>query len=308
MSDSSSYISLPEKDWEILLGRIESKTCTPFIGAGASVPILPLGSQLAYEWAAKFKYPLSDPGDLAKVAQFVAVDMEDGIYPKEKIQEDFQKKSLPDFADIYQPHRLLADLELPIYLTSNYDNFMIEALKHLGKKPKLEICCWNDSIKSLKESAFSDEDFVPSHTTPVVYHLHGHIDWPQSMVLTEEDYLEFLVRFSSEKRLQFLPTDIRNAFAHSSLLFVGYSLADWNFRVLFRSVMEVLGGTRGRKSIAVQFKPPAIDNSEKALEKARAYLNKYYSHIHEKIKISVFWGEARDFSKELRSRLKTTGP
>jgi hypothetical protein len=122
------------------------------------------------------------------------------------------------------------------------------------------------------------------------------------MVLTEDDYLEFLVRFSSEKRLQFLPPDIRNSFAQTTLLFIGYSLSDWNFRVLFRSVMELLGGTSGKKSIAVQFKPPAADTSEKGIEEARKYLDKYYSMIHERVRISVFWGDARDFSKELRSR------
>lgn len=301
MSSKPSYISLEEKDWNLLIRRIEAKRCTPFIGAGASVPILPLGSQLADEWAKRYNYPLTDSGDLAKVAQFLAVD-EDDFFPKEQIQRDFQEKDPPDFSDPNQPHRLLADLDLPIYLTTNYDNFMYEALEYCGKFPKLELCCWNDSIGVWNPSAFENPDFTPTPEAPVVYHMHGHINWPQSMVLTEDDYLEFLVRFSSEKRLQFLPPDIRNAFAQTSLLFMGYSLSDWNFRVLFRSVIELLGGTSGMKSIAVQFKPPAADDSAKGIEAARKYLDKYYSKIHERIKIGVCWGDPREFSKELRSR------
>ena len=38
--------------------------------------------------------------------------------------------------------------------------------------------------------------FVPTPANPLVYHLHGHLEMPQSLVLTEDDYLEFLVRIS----------------------------------------------------------------------------------------------------------------
>ena len=136
---------------------------------------------------------------------------------------------------------------------------MFEALKYRGKDPKLEICCWNDSIGKISSSVFQDAEFKPSSMNPVVYHMHGHLTIPPSLVLTEDDYLEFLVRFSSEKRELFMPSEIRNSFAITTLLFIGYGLADWNSRVLFRSIVELMGV--GMKSIAVQLAPPAADSS-----------------------------------------------
>jgi hypothetical protein len=292
--------TLTEADWKLLLRRIKGKRCTPFIGAGASVPSLPLGSQVANEWANKYDYPLSDSWDLPKVAQYLAV-CEDEYYPKEQIQLEFSEKSPPDFEKEDQPHRMLADLDLPVYLTTNYDDFMYAALRHRKRKPKRELCHWNEAVKDLAPSVLSG-DYKPTVEEPLIFHLHGHIDFPQSMVLTEDDYLEFLVKFSKESRLRFLPAVVRRSFAYNSLLFVGYSLADWNFRVLLRSVLESLGGTPGMKSIAVQFEPPAKDTSKAGLKRAMNYLDRYFSRIHHKIRVRVYWGDARQFAHELQLR------
>lgn len=42
---------LGERDWTTLLGRIQEKKCTPFIGPSACVPTLPLGADVARGWA-----------------------------------------------------------------------------------------------------------------------------------------------------------------------------------------------------------------------------------------------------------------
>ena len=39
--------------------------------------------------------------------------------------------------------------------------------------------------------------FKPSPQTPVVYHLHGHRSVIDSLVLTEDDYLDYLVNMSA---------------------------------------------------------------------------------------------------------------
>ncbi len=43
---------------------------------------------------------------------------------------------------------------------------------------------------------------------PLVYHLHGYIDIPQSIVLTENDYLDFLI-FMKKNWQRLLPTVVR---------------------------------------------------------------------------------------------------
>jgi|SRR5215469_14106530 len=82
-----------KKDWDDLLWFIRKGICTPFIGAGASYPFLPLGGELANDWADRFNYPLKDSMDLPKVAQFMAIDHFE-MHPKYRIAEEFQNRLL----------------------------------------------------------------------------------------------------------------------------------------------------------------------------------------------------------------------
>ena len=72
--------TLGERDWDLLLRRIKAGKCTPFLRAGACYGVLPLGSHIAQEWAEEHDYPLEDCGDLARVAQFLAVQY-DPMFP-----------------------------------------------------------------------------------------------------------------------------------------------------------------------------------------------------------------------------------
>jgi hypothetical protein len=290
---------LNDADWEILLQRIEDKKCTPFIGAGACVETLPLASELASEWATTHKYPLTDATNLPRVAQFLAVE-HDAVFPKELLRAAFAKTQPPDYRAEDEPHGVLADLNLPIYITTNYDGLMFGALEHRQRDPRRELCGWNDLVREAGPSAL-DAGFVPTPANPLVYHLHGHIEMPQSMVLTEDDYLAFLVRISTDNSVRLLPSPIRSALATTSLLFVGYSLSDWDFRVLFRGLMGSLGSTLGMTSIAVQLDPSGPSEPAERRAHAQHYLNSYFEKI-QTIKVRMYWGDARDFSRELRER------
>jgi hypothetical protein len=139
--------TLKDDDWELLLNRIKDGKCTPFLGAGACADVLPLSSAIAEEWARKLDYPLDDTRDLAHVAQFLAVKS-DPMRPKEMIVEQLRNLPPPDFKPPYQLHGILADLPLPLYITTNYDDFMYQALKSRNKSPRREVCRWNKHIKN----------------------------------------------------------------------------------------------------------------------------------------------------------------
>jgi hypothetical protein len=290
---------LEEKDWTKLLERIRDKRCTPFVGAGACAGTLPLASQIACQWAERYKYPLTDFTDLARVSQFLAIDHDDDMFAKEEVKRQFARVSPPDFSAPNEPHGLLADLDLPIYLTTNYDSFMFQGLQSRGRDPRRELCRWNRHPELNGPSVF-DSDYSPTSECPLVYHLHGHLDVGPSMVLTEDDYLDFLVRLSIDQKL--LPSSIVTALAGTSLLFIGYSLADWNFRVLCRSLIGSLGASLGMKSVAVQLPPSSLaDPSELGRARAQTYLDQYLAKI-QKIKLCVYWGDVKDFTQELRQR------
>ncbi len=281
---------LSEKDWDILIQRIGDKKCTPFLGAGAAYGVLPLGGEIAREWATKYHYPLDDPSNLISVSQYLALE-QDRMYPKELIVNMFKDVKPPDYTDPSEPHGLLATLPLPIYVTTNYDNFMTRALLVQHKDARQELCRWNKYIKDLP-SAF-DNGYTPTTANPVVFHLHGYSPLAESLVLTEDDYMDFLVNISVDDQL--IPTVVQKAFTGTSLLFIGYRIADWNFRVLLRGLSKYMESGLKRTHFAVITPPAGADELQ---AKARDYLSEYYENID----VRVYWGTAASFSHELRQR------
>jgi hypothetical protein len=152
--------SLSDTFWEVLLPRIKEGRCTPFLGAGAAFPALPLGRHLAEQLSTKHSYPLGDRSDLPRVAQYLAVTRGDQMYPKERVADSFKGYAAPDFSAPDEPHSVLSRLPLPIYMTTNYDDLMIRALKAQGREAVRETCRWKSDLKDLP-SKF-DDDYVPS--------------------------------------------------------------------------------------------------------------------------------------------------
>ena len=277
--------TLTDEDWTTLLKRIKAGKCTPFLGSGVCAGVLPLGGEIARKWAKEYNYPEKDCSDLVRIAQYVAVKY-DSMFPKDEIIELFNNLKEPDFKNEEEPHRILSELPLPVFLTTNYDNFMARALESNGKKPEKELCHWNKQLKD-RPSVF-DTDYEPSASQPVVYHLHGNLDITESLVLTEDDYLDFLVNISNDSSL--LPSRIQQALTGASLMFIGYKLEDWDFRVLFRGLVTNKESSLRRISITVQLPPDE--------EGLRDYLGDYFS----KKEMKVYWGTAREFLKELKTR------
>lgn len=270
---------LDDQSWDVLLHRISGQGVTPFIGAGISPH--PQAGAIAQGWASEYHLPdVIDTTDLARVAQYLSV-YQDGMWPKDLLLSRFAATPPPDFADRYEPHGLLADIPCELYITTNYDRFMCDALQSRNRDPLRLSCRWNDSL------AKSTHHKPPSIPNPWVFHLHGSDDEPQSMVLTEDDYVDFLVRSQRDQKL--IPHQVVRALSHTSLLFVGYSMTDWTFRVLFRGIVCSLPNSLQQWHVAVQLPRGATEE---------AYLTKYFADK----KVRVFWGDAKEFVTEFRQR------
>ncbi len=74
-------------------------------------------------------------------------------------------------------------------------------------------------------------------------------------MITEDDYFDFLIGVTANKDL--IPKPACRALADSALLFLGFQLDDWDFRVLFRSIAGQEGARRRQSyaHIAVQVDP-----------------------------------------------------
>ena len=289
--------TLDERDWNLLLRRIKDGKCTPFIGAGACYGKIPLGKEIAQDWAKERCYPLDNCEDLARVAQFLAVT-DDYMSPKEKmrdrIREGLKEVNLQYFKDD-EPHGVLADLPLPLYITTNYDDLMMRALKNQGKNPKQELCRWN---KYVKQHIQQVSEMNPTVSNPIIFHFHGFYEIPESLVLTEDDYLDFVVNISKEQDL--IPPRVQEALAGTSLLFLGYQIADWDLRVILRSLSSYFEKSISRAHISVQLLPGSGSDTKKKEKKKKTqeYLDDYFDELD----IRVYWGKCRDFSAELKRR------
>jgi SIR2-like domain len=277
-----------EEDWRTLITRIGDGRCTPFLGAGVAHGILPLGGDVARELAREYGYPFAESADdLIRVSQYVALN-HDPMYVKQKLAKTFGRAQLPGRKEMPgEPHRMLAKLPLPLYITTNYDDLLMQALAERYKKPERELCRWSEAIHDSLPSVFDagrTPPYSPHPATPLVFHLHGHAGVVESLVITEDDYLEFLFNLSANRRL--LPPPVARALGATALLFIGYRVADWNFRVILRGVARA-----GFENILVM--PAPDDGAEK--EKIQAYLARYYG----KLDIRVYWGTAASFLRAL---------
>jgi hypothetical protein len=203
----------------------------------------------------------------------------------------------PDFRAPTSPHGLLAGFPIPLYLTTNYDPFMSQALAQRGRPPQTVICRWNRTSR--------DEPVDPRQEAPVVFHLHGAATEPPSMVLTQDDYLNFLLALAIDKGFDektLIPNKILPLLTLRPLLFIGYSLKDWSFQVLSKGLSRLLPQEEKRRHISVQLVDPLHDSDPATYRRARAFLD----HHFDRQEISVYWGTAADFCKELNGRLGST--
>ena len=73
----------------------------------------------------------------------------------------------------------------------------------------------------------------------VIYKIHGSCERTDRLndryVITENDYIEFLSRLIKKKAV---PAVFAVPFRLRHFLFLGYGLADWNFRVVFNRIGE----------------------------------------------------------------------
>jgi len=287
---------LKDSDWRVLIDRINEKKCTPILGTGMRNSVLTLRSKIAEQWARDEGYPLEDCGDLARVARFVSLTY-DADYTRRKLVEQMGAIGAPNYSDADNPYKILSDLPLPVFITTGYDDFMSDALKAADKDVRTEVCRWNKSIGDLP-SALSD-GFSPTVASPVVFHFHGLAQTLDSLVLTEDDYFEFLMNVSKDRTL--IPPRIEKAMTGSSLLLLGYRLSDWDFRVMFHLLASYLEIAISRTHVAVQIAPLPDQAPEDQRKRVQGYLDLYFEK-YKKLDIRIYWGTCREFLKELRDR------
>lgn len=143
------------------------------------------------------------------------VDLED--LSKDFIQQ--HSKKIPD------TYLALAKLPFHIIINTNPDDYMEQAMRREGKQPQsLYYNFRRDTEISIDFDKINAEN-------PLIYNLFGSLNKTESLVLTEEDQLEFTRNVVKDDPR--IPEEILGQFDdRKTYLFFGFNLENWQFRLL----------------------------------------------------------------------------
>ncbi|GFE80241.1 hypothetical protein GCM10011487_22410 [Steroidobacter agaridevorans] len=205
---------------EIPLGlraALEGGECVLFVGAGIGEHLItrdgspaPRAAQLAKEMAQHFHIETQSE-DLAKVARVAE------LRKSRTDLESFLSKRLA-FVEPDKTFGWLTTNRWRAIFTTNYDNGIERAYELNPEPPQRPV-----SISTTAGNRHTDPRFeVP------VFHLHGRLGGEDGgpIVITDEDY----TRYAERRRMLF--EELREHFAKSTFLYIGYSARDTNWQQL----------------------------------------------------------------------------
>lgn len=290
-----------DRDWEILLNKISAGKCTPIVGNRICLKGIPKIVNLPKEWANEHGYPFADTMNLPRIAQFISVKERSEQRPKEYLNLAYQEIHEDIAGHTFQPddpHGLLARLPFPTYLTTTYDDCLLKALSDFGREPQKKLYRWWERVSGEDgEDGELYDSLPPSFLRPVVYYLHGHYTNEQSLVLTEDDYFNFLVNTGSRDSL-ILPPSISKILSTSSLLFIGYQFSSWDFRVCLH-LLNVVKNARGTSVTVVLLPDETREGFEQ--DEVQAYLEDYFAN-NPQFNLNLYIGNTHEFLMELIQR------
>ncbi|HMN31098.1 MAG TPA: SIR2 family protein, partial [Caldilineaceae bacterium] len=312
--------------WNTLPDNTANGECTPFWGPGAPPGLLPSPAEIAQALAQDNHYPFLDTDDLPRVAQFLGTsDMRrllrevqrvsiQGFLRRHGLKADAQSSrqrlteviAAADWAATSrvlfenEVHQQLADLQLPLYITTNFDNLMALALEaRLGHPVRRLVVDWRQPPRQEVSHPHFDLDEPATADAPVVLHLFGSLGPDKellSVVLTEDDHLDYLARIARDYEY-LLPTSVNSALASTTLLFLGYRLDDLALKVILRGLLTNLDLQRwGMLHVAVQVEAETAEDARQ--NEVIRYFERYFSRS----KIDVYWGSTQQFVADLAAR------
>jgi hypothetical protein len=142
-------------------------------------------------------------------------------------------------------HQQLAQLPFRLCISASPDSLMLNAFESVGKHPHKYYYHFQPPKRSNKLSltiprVYQPSVSIPTVDKPLVYYLFGHHQDSDSLVLTEADLIDYLVRII--KGDPPVPDTVRSMLADesASFLFLGFGFQNWYLRVLLK-VLDVYG-------------------------------------------------------------------
>jgi SIR2-like domain len=246
---------------DVLADAVRRRQCILFLGAGvhAAPPEgspfeypddqrPPIGSGLSRELARTCelaqRFPDEDPTNLQRVALFYEI-ARSRHQLVDAIANAVQTGRRPS-----PMLRALAELDFPLVITTNYDQHFEHALAAAGRLPRV-------AVYTPKLEATTDYR-DPTAESPIVFKIHGDISRPETIVVTDEDYIQFVLRMSNKDPYDPVPLTLKFYLTGWTTVFVGYSLLDYNLRLLFKTLRWKIDSANVPDMYSVDFHPDPL--------------------------------------------------
>lgn len=219
-----------------------------FIGAGLSIPAgFCSWKELLREPAEEIGLDVEKESDLVNLAQY---------YSNSKKRTSIDDLIKDQFSQLVKPtenHKLLSQLPISTFWTTNYDRLIEKALENNMKKPY---------VKTKDEQLRGTNHNFDA----IVYKLHGDVGTPEDAVITRSDYEEF----GYNKRKLFREV-LEGDLLTKTFLFLGFSFEDPNFNYVIGRLRVLLDEKNTRKHYCIMKRvQDTMENSE--YEKAKQEL------------------------------------
>ena len=212
--------------YEKIAKEMASGKCVLFLGAGASYGDkgekgVPKAAELAKELSEKLKrnynFRISKDAGLPKIAQCFEAQTD------RETLEKYIKGEIGKIKDPLKIHKIITNLpvNLPvkIIITTNYDQLLETQ--------------FDEDVGAIDyKTIIDDEELIENWNDQdvMIMKIHGSIESAKKLVITEDDYVDSLSRETLIKHA------LRFIMATKTILFIGYSLADYDIRVLLKQI------------------------------------------------------------------------
>jgi hypothetical protein len=294
---------------ELLADELVGGRCLVFLGAGASVDPerqdLPTATELSKGLAERCSLQWHEYVPLSTIAFyyeffFSRANLNSFLLKRignPQVQPSSTVKTLIEIVKCLEQRNVRTNV-----ITTNYDRHFEVAYQETFNRPP-GVVVYNGAVDPNAKRAdlhvgldIEDSQWWTPTSLTTLYKMHGCISdaGERNLVITEEDYINFLTNALSQDEKKRLLHYVRGRIALSTVLFVGYSLADWNFRVIFKATAE----EKHKPSYAVQLnKPPLNDDLERTRQAA---LLKFWGDK----KVDIINTEAARFMQDLLEHVR----
>ncbi|MEO3872822.1 FxSxx-COOH system tetratricopeptide repeat protein [Nonomuraea sp. B12E4] len=270
-------------DWERLINQVTTGDCTPIVGANVSRRKTARVRALSWEWADRLGYPFPDAWNFESVLNY-AVTLPDRTALAEELMAALRREWEEPEEEDDDPYEFLAKIPATSYLTTCYHDQLTRALLQAGREPIVKVPPWRPELANAEPAV------APTPERPLVCHLAGSYEVPDSLVLSEGDRVKCL-RVEYRK----WSADILGALVTYPYLVLGYNPRSSSYGML----MYLLAGVSIPRRNTIALHDPDPGGMEEA---ARMYHLARISRLD--LRAAVYWGDARDFIRELSRRLE----